>query len=307
MEDILNEGEKTVQRLAGVEKEGARVARLAIKNRITPGLFPYIQGLPMAFVGSTDAKGQLWSSLLIGEVGFIEVPHMHEVCFHRSKIQSTASDIFFKNITERPEIGIMFKDPSQRIRYRVNGIVTEVSEDSIRIKVVEAYGNCPKYIQARKLLEIKNLPESTQTIFKDDVLGAKEKDWIRKADTFYIATRSLDGRADASHRGGNPGFVEILSDGTFKIPDYYGNNMFNSLGNIYENPNTGLLFVDFETGATLQLSGKGKILFDQTTSNDMKKTGDTGRFWLFTPEQWIHTKQHHQAKWDFIQYSPFNP
>ncbi len=50
MEDLLNEGEKTVQRLAGVEKEGARVARLAIKNRITPGLFPYIQGLPMAFV-----------------------------------------------------------------------------------------------------------------------------------------------------------------------------------------------------------------------------------------------------------------
>ncbi len=307
MEDILNEGEKIVQRLAGVEKEGARVARLAIKNRITPGLFPYIQGLPMVFVGSTDAKGQLWSSLLIGEIGFIEVPNIHEVCFHRSKIQSATSDIFFKNIIERPEIGIMFKDPMQRIRYRVNGIVTEVSKDSVRIKVIEAYGNCPKYIQARKLSEIKDFSESTETIFRGDVLGPSEKEWIRKADTFYIATRSLNGRADASHRGGNPGFVEIMPDGTLKIPDYYGNNMFNSLGNIYENPNTGLLFVDFETGATLQLSGKGKILFDQTTSNDMKKTGDTGRFWLFTPELWIHTPQHHQAQWDFIQYSPFNP
>ncbi len=235
------------------------------------------------------------------------MPNIHEVCFHRSKIQSTTSDIFFKNSIECPEIGIMFKDPSQRIRYRVNGIITEVSEDSIRIKVIEAYGNCPKYIQARKLSEIKKIPESTQTIFKGDALGPSEKEWIRKADTFYIATRSLDGRADASHRGGNPGFVEIMPDGALKIPDYYGNNMFNSLGNIHENPSTGLLFVDFETGATLQLSGKGKILFDQTTSNDMKKTGDTGRFWLFTPEQWIHTPQHHQAQWDFIQYSPFNP
>jgi len=307
MDTILNEGEKTVQRLAGVSKEGERVARLAIKNRITPGLFPFIQSLPMAFVGSTDTDGKLWSSLLIGDVGFIEVPHIHEVRFHRSKIHSAASDIFFKNIQERPEVGIMFKEPSQRVRYRVNGNVSYMDDQVIHISVVEAYGNCPKYIQARKLSEVTPIDQTASSIQTGQSLGDFEKEWITSADTFYIATKDLEGKADASHRGGNPGFVDILDDGTLKIPDYFGNNMFNSLGNIYEQPNTGLLFVNFDTGATLQLSGKGEILFDQTTTADMEKTGDTGRFWLFKPEQWIHTPQHHQADWTFLQYSPFNP
>ncbi|GGG09561.1 hypothetical protein GCM10011344_07690 [Dokdonia pacifica] len=307
MDTILNEGEKTVQRLAGVEKEGARVARLAIKNRITPGLFPYIQGLPLAFVGSTDAKGQLWSSLLIGDIGFIEVPHIHEVRFHIPKIKSDTSDIFFKNSVTNASVGIMFKDPSERIRYRVNGTVIEATEEIIRIKVIEAYGNCPKYIQACNISDIESTSYSDTTSIQDQALGNYEKEWIRNADTFYIATRGLDGRADASHRGGNPGFVEIMPDGTLKIPDYYGNNMFNSLGNIYENPNTGLLFVNFESGETLQITGKGKILFDQTTPGDIEKSGSTGRFWLFSPKQWIYTKNHHKAQWDFIDYSPYNP
>ncbi|MEL7247025.1 MAG: pyridoxamine 5'-phosphate oxidase family protein [Bacteroidota bacterium] len=84
---------------------------------------------------------------------------------------------------------------------------------------------------------------------------------IRQADTFFWATQSSAGKADASYRGGKAGFVEILANGQLRIPDYPGNSLFNSLGNIHENPNTSLLFVDFEQGNVLQLTGKATLSF----------------------------------------------
>ena len=83
--------------------------------------------------------------------------------------------------------------------------------------------------------------------------------------------------------------------------------MFNTLGNIYENPNAGLLFVDFEKGATLQLTGEAELNFEQSNKEDLQKTGDTGRFWLFKTKKWIQTQNHHLVDWKLIDYSPFNP
>ncbi len=112
---------------------------------------------------------------------------------------------------------------------------------------------------------------------------------------------------DASHRGGAKGFVEILENGTLKIPDYKGNSMYNTLGNFLLNPRAGLLFIDFQAGITLQLSGTASLLFNQSAGEDLQKTTGTGRYWLFETKEWILTEQHHQADWEFIDFSPFNP
>ena len=93
----------------------------------------------------------------------------------------------------------------------------------------------------------------------------------------------------------------------YVFPDYPGNSLFNTLGNIHENPKTGLLFVDFEKGETLQLTGKGELAFGQKGVADLEKSGATGRFWYFQTEQWIHTTDHHYLDWQFLTYSPFNP
>jgi len=65
--------------------------------------------------------------------------------------------------------------------------------------------------------------------------------------------------------------------------------------------------VDFEKGHTLLLSGSVKLLFDQETEKDHQATTGTGRYWTFKPEQWIFTENHHEAKWELIDFSPFNP
>jgi len=61
---------------------------------------------------------------------------------------------------------------------------------------------------------------------------------------------------DASHRGGEPGFVQVLDDNHLLWPDYAGNNHFNTLGNLLVDSRVGLLFVDFAGGHLLQLSGR---------------------------------------------------
>jgi ferredoxin-NADP reductase len=64
---------------------------------------------------------------------------------------------------------------------------------------------------------------------------------------------------DASHRGGDRGFVQVLSDVRLQFPDYAGNNHFNTIGNLFLDPRAGYLFIDFESGSLLQLTGTTSI------------------------------------------------
>ena len=83
----------------------------------------------------------------------------------------------------------------------------------------------------------------------------------RGADTFFIASGYRDEGdsaafgMDASHRGGERGFVRVVDEGRLEFPDYAGNNHFNTIGNLVLDPRAGFLFVDFETGGLLQLTG----------------------------------------------------
>jgi len=88
---------------------------------------------------------------------------------------------------------------------------------------------------------------------------------VRNADTLFIASAAADG-VDVSHRGGNPGFVRVTPDAAGRsvltLPDFRGNFMFNTLGNIAARPQAGLLFVDYTSGDLLQLSGNAQIVWD---------------------------------------------
>ena len=101
---------------------------------------------------------------------------------------------------------------------------------------------------------------------RSSALDARTRALVAGADTFFIATWHPGGGADASHRGGRPGFVRVLDDRTLEFPDYPGNNMFNTLGNLVGHPRAGLLFVDFERGDLLQLTGRAKIRWEPATA-----------------------------------------
>ena len=92
---------------------------------------------------------------------------------------------------------------------------------------------------------------------------------MQSADTFFLGTSHAQYGTDASHRGGPAGFVHADANGV-RWPDFPGNNMFNSLGNLAVDPAAALLFVDFLSGRTLQLSGAAQVRWDDADERSVE-------------------------------------
>ena len=90
-----------------------------------------------------------------------------------------------------------------------------------------------------------------------------DKAFVEESPFFFLATADAEGRPDCSFKGGLPGFVRIAAPDLLVFPDYDGNGMFRSLGNIRVNPHVGLLFM--QTGdkpGRLRINGRAQISFD---------------------------------------------
>jgi hypothetical protein len=119
---------------------------------------------------------------------------------------------------------------------------------------------------------------------RDSVLSPSDIGLIRAADTFFLGTTNPERGSDASHRGGAPGFVRV-GGGRLWWPDYPGNNLFNSFGNLAVDPEAALLFFDFDSGRTLQLSGLAEIDWD--AAGRPGDDGRTGRRAVFTLQRLV--------------------
>jgi uncharacterized protein len=304
MIETFHKGEIAVQQKVGEVIMASSVGRI-ISAKIPKRVNLFIEEQPMIIVSSTDKFDNIWTSVLFGNIGFTSVINEDTISFEKSDIYSTNTDIFFENTKEQKEIGTLFIELSTRRRFRINGAVQQ-TDNTIEVSVQEAYPNCPKYIQQRVVNVPKDYKQTNAVIENGTTINQQIKVWITQSDTFFIGSKSDNNKLDASHRGGNKGFIEIIGN-TLKIPDYKGNSMYNTLGNIHQNSKAGLLFIEFEKGKTLQLTGKSEVLYDQNSEEDLIKTGGTGRYLLFNIEKWLKTENHHNIKWDFLSNSPFNP
>ena len=95
-----------------------------------------------------------------------------------------------------------------------------------------------------------------------ETIGGDQKEFIEKADMFFLATCDHRGLPTCSYKGGDPGFVKVLDERRLAFPNYDGNGKFQSMGNLLKNPNVGMLFVDFEGQQRLRLQGIATILDD---------------------------------------------
>jgi uncharacterized protein len=93
------------------------------------------------------------------------------------------------------------------------------------------------------------------------VIDADDRAFIERMDMFFLATADADGRPQCSYKGGDPGFVRVLDERTVAFPNYDGNGMYLSMGNLLVNPRVGMLFVDFtaERPSRLRLNGEATI------------------------------------------------
>jgi predicted pyridoxine 5'-phosphate oxidase superfamily flavin-nucleotide-binding protein len=91
---------------------------------------------------------------------------------------------------------------------------------------------------------------------------ASDTAFIEKAILFFLATADAEGRPDVNHKGGPSGFVRVTGPSELAFPDYDGNGMFKSLGNVTVNPNVGMLFIDFERPRRLRVNGTATVSRD---------------------------------------------
>ena len=129
-------------------------------------------------------------------------------------------------------------------------------------------GNCPKYLNRKQIYPHLPHPKLISTELK---LPQAAVDLLEKADLFFISSTDRKSDMDTNHRGGPPGFVRILSNDTNSLtliyPEYSGNRLYQTLGNLMTTPQAGLVFPDFNTGNVLYVTGRTEILAGDAASN----------------------------------------
>lgn len=282
---MFHAGERELQRRAGVAEEARAVGRI-IGPAISPAVARFLSRQRLAVASTTDGRGRVWASPLTGAPGFLRVEG------EDLRIASAAppGDPLFENLSNAGPLGLLVIDPRTRQRMRFNGIGWRAL-GALVLRPQQVYGNCPQYIQLRAAE-----PDAPAAITEPKVsnrLNRRQREWIRRADTLFIASRHPEAGADASHRGGLPGFVEVARPTRLSFPDYPGNAMFNTLGNLLVNPKAGLLFVDFSNGDVLQLTGQANL--------------EAGFTVVFDVAEARETRGASPLRYRLLEYSPVNP
>jgi predicted pyridoxine 5'-phosphate oxidase superfamily flavin-nucleotide-binding protein len=248
-------GEIEVQSRLGVREDAERVGR-GVGSEIPLGVRAFLREQRLAVASSLDARDRPWASLLTGPPGFVEAVDAHLL---RIAAAPAPGDPLAANLSVRPELGLLLIDLRTRRRLRLNGRGL-LTPDGAFLLTDAVYANCPRYIQTRRL--VVESDERPREARRASSLDARTRALVAGADTFFIASWHPVGGADVSHRGGRPGFVRVADARTLEFPDYPGNNVFNTLGNLAGQAAAGLLFVDFPRGDLVQLAGRAEILWE---------------------------------------------
>jgi predicted pyridoxine 5'-phosphate oxidase superfamily flavin-nucleotide-binding protein len=295
----FHSGELAVQCRAHVEAAAARLAPLVSRSQLRAGTATLLSEATFAAIAARDRAGRLWTSPLLGPSGFLQAASPTTLVVNTTP--SSADPLH--DLPANQPVGVVAINFTTRRRVRINGPLAAVAGGRLTIEVDQAYGNCPQYIQQRRLHVDTRSKHSRARPYYADSLRSADIRLIEAADTFFLGTTHPTSGNDASHRGGLPGFVRVTPEQLW-WPDYPGNNMFNSFGNLFADPTAALLFMDFRAGTALQLSGEATVRWDEPPGG-----GDgtqTGRRVEFVPQQVISTPTPGVGETDHLLY-PGNP
>jgi uncharacterized protein len=303
-------GERAVQARVGVRDTMEDVGLRALRPSMPEQHRRFFAQLPFVIAGSVDASGQPWASVLAQPPGFVASPDPQHLTLHSAPLPG---DPLARNLRPGAAIGLLGIEPHTRRRNRVNGVIEQVNDAAFTVRVSQSFGNCPKYIQARKPVYVDPHPDGAGTLHHGDRLDETARDMLRNADTFFIATAHPDagdiggngGRShgvDVSHRGGRPGFVRVADDGTLTVPDFAGNRFFNTLGNLQVNPRAGLLLIDFANGDLLYLAVDAQIIWD---GPEVEAFAGAQRLLRLSVRRMLRSEASLPLRWGSAAQSPF--
>lgn len=309
-------------------------------NPTYPGLAPQyyarITSSPLVAFGALDEQGRPWTTVWGGEAGFCrpiaqgflgvnatadaKFDPVLQALFAVKEDESTERTIVDDRVV-KPDGGQVMAalsiDLETRDRVKmagrfVAGAVTSrapsgAGELQLAFQVQETLGNCPKYLNKKHITPHVPQPELVGS-GKGLPLPAAAVQLLGKADLFFISSKHGNGSMDVNHRGGPPGFVRLYrnEDGAVTVvyPEYSGNRLYQTLGNLQKDPLAGLVIPDFESGEVLYLTGRTTTLIGDRAAAYLPHTKlavkidvDEARF----------VKDGLPFRGSFIDHSPYNP
>jgi hypothetical protein len=266
-----------------------------------------VAGARLAGLAVVGADGAIHADVLTGTAGFLRA------CDASSLEIAGVPPLTAPLFTDGAErtAGLIVLEPDTRRRMRVNGRAVR-SGPGLLLRADQVYANCPKYMQTRTVVEDGQATAPRRGWA--GVTGAAgagrltdaDRELIEGADTFFLASYAPGHGADMSHRGGNPGFVTVtVADGThLSWPEYAGNSMYMSLGNLLLEPRCALAFPGWSAGRTLHLRGRAVVDWDAR-----RAAGVPGAQCVvdFEVEEVVDNADGMPLRWRFGEYHRFNP
>lgn len=289
--DPFHEGERRVQQRVGEMREADRNSPM-IAPQIPAGAIPFLQQQSLLILAVLD-KGALWCLPIVGKAGWMSASR-EAIYLDLTQTIGPVDERILSAAADRQLVGGVVLDFATRRRLRVNGRLEKTSNNLMVLSVAEAYPNCPKYITQRALVWSQDAP--TVSLEQGESLTQEQRDTFEKTDVFFIATQHPKRGLDASHRGGNPGFVVSPSDRTIRFPDYVGNSLFNTLGNLEIDAHVGILLPEFNHGVALAITGTASVSYQDQ---------GRARWTTVTVQRWTQMRLPVIEK--ARQLSPFNP
>lgn len=253
---------------------------------LTPQASFALQNFPLLAVGTVDDEGRPWSTIWGGEPGFAQ-PLGSSIIGTKTLIEAKYDPVVQALVGKSKDgeivreegqgrmVGGLAIDLNRRKRVKlygrmVAGALTRKDESDpaaaeiqVVVKIEQSLGNCPKYLNKKDIIATIPQPQliSTSPELPDEAIAL-----IGRSDLFFVSSSNAKEDMDTNHRGGPPGFVRMLSPDTLIWPEYSGNRLYQTLGNLYTTPKAGLVVPDFETGDVLYITGDTEILIGKNAA-----------------------------------------
>ena len=215
----------------------------------------FLAAQSFAVVSSIMDDGQVWVMSIFGKEGDITALLESQILISPASIPK--HDVLHSAIqlpgTPLSMLGI---DLMKRNHHRINGATTISKCDAtgLHFQVWDYSPNCPKYINRREIIPSTTPMNKAAIREEHTILTKSDRDFVQSIDTLWIGSYAPNAGANVNYRGGTPGFIRVTSDSSIEWPEYRGNGMFYTSGNLDVNDRAGVTLVDFDTGSMIQMT-----------------------------------------------------
>ena len=300
-------GEIAAQNKAGTRGAAAELAAVMTDSlNFSSNHDEFLAARTFSVLTSVDiVSGNIWVTPLFGKDGDLDAVSENEIIVSSDCIP--VGDVLNDCPADTP-LSLLAIDLYQRRRLRINGVAKSSnnrSDTNLVFGVKEYSPNCPKYINQREIVPDSQgaAPINTLAIREErNSLSESDQEFVHAMDTLWIGSYAPGVGADTNHRGGKPGFIRVTSPTTIEWPEYRGNGMFFTSGNLEVNDRAGVTLIDFDTGSLIQMTGRAEVDWQHDGSYE----GAT-RVIRFQIEAVVRVDQATTHRWQRLDYSPYNP